>query len=642
MATLTSIITEEFLTCSICFEIYKEPKTLPCLHSFCKDCIDCIAKKAVDNAKHQCPLCREPFIFPRGCAIDLKTNFYLKNLIEIVGLRKEVKKCSFCILNGEEIVASAQCLTCNDFLCPECADHRHRSTTLTFHHRVVPLVEVISGKHTDEIRSKQQIPCSDHTTEDLRYFCETCDIPVCRDCIVLGHKNHTCVTPTDAKAKMEATLNELMSLCKKNMNLKTTEKDRLDFIINKLQEEKTQFEQKLEKQTNSIIKRILDSKGTVQKEFDKKLKAKQITVIQQKESTERELNILNKLFSFCKNILNVGNELEILSMKSEIIERLSKLEKLSSDQDFPLEVPHLPTLIFNTNKGIFQLIMNNEHEKVEKTKQIPLAEKDRKLPKECLPLILKTFPIKDDGDCLQPMYSSVGWITGDSIVVVDQRKEKLKVISWECEEIVSSVIRGCSLVSSFKNGIACQTSNSSMHVLNGSLEITKTISEILILLTSHPKCKKVFWISRLKKICYLENTNVKEIDICDQNAATTLSNPLFGHVLQNGMFVVSDCDKGCVFIIRKSGFIDRRKYCTADDSFPGCITSDSVNNIYVCDYVKSFVVVFDIYGVTLNLINVHEISPNPRSIALYRDDQLLISNTKSIALVDIKNKERSD
>lgn len=147
---------------------------------------------------------------------------------------------------------------------------------------------------------------------------------------------------------------------------------------------------------------------------------------------------------------------------------------------------------------------------------------------------------------------------------------------------------------------------------------------------------------QIEKICYLENTNVKEIDICDQNAATTLSNPLFGHVLQNGMFVVSDCDKGCVFIIRKSGFIDRRKYCTADDSFPGCITSDSVNNIYVCDYVKSFVVVFDIYGVTLNLINVHEISPNPRSIALYRDDQLLISNTKSIALVDIKSKERSD
>lgn len=636
MAALKSIITEEFLTCSICFEIYKEPKTLQCLHSFCKNCIDCIAKKADGKAEHQCPLCREIFILPKGGAIDLKTNFYLKNLIEIVCSTKEVKKCSFCILNGGDIVASAQCLTCNDFLCPECADHRHRSTTITFHHRVVPLVEVMSGKHTDEIRSKQRITCSDHKTEDLRYFCETCDVPICRDCIVLGHKNHTCVTPSDAKAKMEATLNGLMSLCKKIMNGRTTEKDRLDFIINKLQDEKTQFDQNLETQTNSIIKRIIDSKKSVQKEFDKKMKAKQITVNQQKKSTERKLNILNQLFSFCENILNVGNELEILSMKSEIIEHLSKLETFRSEQHSPLDVPHLPTLIFNTNKGIFQLIMNNEHEKVEKTKQIQLAEKDRKIPKECLPLVLKTFPIKGEGDCLQPMYSSVGWITGDSIVVVDQRKEKLKVISWECKEIVSSVIRGCTLVNSFKNGIACQTSNSSMHVLNSSLEITKTISEVLILLTSHAKCKKVFWITRLKKICFLEKNDIIEIDIYDQNAASTISNPLFGHVLQNGMFAVSDCDQGCVFIIRNSGFIDRRKYCTADDSFPGCIASDSMNNIYVCDYVKSAVVVFDIYGVTLGLINVYEISPNPRSIAIYRDGQLLISNTKRIVLADIR------
>lgn len=164
-----------------------------------------------------------------------------------------------------------------------------------------------------------------------------------------------------------------MSLCKKIMNGRTTEKDRLDFIINKLQDEKIQFDQNLKTQTNYIIKHKIDSKESVQKEFDKKMNAKQITVYQQKKSTERKLNIINQLFSFCENILNVGNELEILSMKSEIIERLSKLETFSSDPHSPLDVPHLPTLIFNTNKGIFQLIMNNEHEKVEKTKQIQLA-----------------------------------------------------------------------------------------------------------------------------------------------------------------------------------------------------------------------------------------------------------------------------
>lgn len=141
-----------------------------------------------------------------------------------------------------------------------------------------------------------------------------------------------------------------------------------------MQDEKIQFDQNLKTQTNSIIKHEIDSKESVQKEFDKKMNAKQITVNQQKKYTERKLNILNQLFLFCENILNVGNELERNSLHEIRNNRtFIILETFSSDPHSPLEVPHLPTLIFNTNKGIFQLIMNNEHEKVEKTKQIQLA-----------------------------------------------------------------------------------------------------------------------------------------------------------------------------------------------------------------------------------------------------------------------------
>ena len=74
MASVESTITEEFLTCSICFEIYKDPKTLPCLHSFCKECIDNLTSKGHTKG-HPCPICREKFLISKNGAEDLKTNF---------------------------------------------------------------------------------------------------------------------------------------------------------------------------------------------------------------------------------------------------------------------------------------------------------------------------------------------------------------------------------------------------------------------------------------------------------------------------------------------------------------------------------------------------------------------------------------
>ena len=57
MASLRSKF-EEHLTCSVCLEQLKDPKVLPCLHSFCHKCIVNIAKKG--NANNiNCPECRK-------------------------------------------------------------------------------------------------------------------------------------------------------------------------------------------------------------------------------------------------------------------------------------------------------------------------------------------------------------------------------------------------------------------------------------------------------------------------------------------------------------------------------------------------------------------------------------------------------
>ena len=39
------------LECAVCLEQYKEPKVLPCLHSFCKTCLEGLLTKETKNIR---------------------------------------------------------------------------------------------------------------------------------------------------------------------------------------------------------------------------------------------------------------------------------------------------------------------------------------------------------------------------------------------------------------------------------------------------------------------------------------------------------------------------------------------------------------------------------------------------------------
>jgi hypothetical protein len=72
---------ESLLTCAVCLEIYKEPKLLPCNHTFCSDCLH----KIINNANQiKCPCCNTQFSIPsNGFPSDFRSNqlldLYLNN-----------------------------------------------------------------------------------------------------------------------------------------------------------------------------------------------------------------------------------------------------------------------------------------------------------------------------------------------------------------------------------------------------------------------------------------------------------------------------------------------------------------------------------------------------------------------------------
>ena len=49
---------EKELECAVCLEQFKDPKVLPCLHSFCKICLEGLVCRERKTWKLNCPSCR--------------------------------------------------------------------------------------------------------------------------------------------------------------------------------------------------------------------------------------------------------------------------------------------------------------------------------------------------------------------------------------------------------------------------------------------------------------------------------------------------------------------------------------------------------------------------------------------------------
>jgi hypothetical protein len=72
----------DIFECGICTEDLKVPKSLPCLHNFCQECLQKYfsANSILDGQKFQCPTCRAPVSIPKGGAQNFPTNFHIVNL----------------------------------------------------------------------------------------------------------------------------------------------------------------------------------------------------------------------------------------------------------------------------------------------------------------------------------------------------------------------------------------------------------------------------------------------------------------------------------------------------------------------------------------------------------------------------------
>ncbi|XP_070550086.1 tripartite motif-containing protein 2-like [Ptychodera flava] len=168
-------IGEDFLCCTICLEQFKSPKILPCLHTFCEQCLVTLVEK---TGSLNCPECRQQYQLPVGGVPAIKGNFFMSNLIEIFKQRLESMqgteiRCAGC----KENTATHRCVECRHYLCNNCVKV-HRNLPITQTHQLMTIGEYETAKSTSPLTLQAVEYCNVHTKNEVKFYCETCQVPV--------------------------------------------------------------------------------------------------------------------------------------------------------------------------------------------------------------------------------------------------------------------------------------------------------------------------------------------------------------------------------------------------------------------------------------------------------------------------------
>ena len=323
---------EEEITCSICGDLFTDPKTIPCLHTFCKQCID----KSIESNKKMasaicCPLCRAPL--PRDDLSSVPTNFTINRLVEIFGKRKEAGesfalreiKCSTC---EDDLPAVTWCIECENSLCEQCNDAHQRMKPFKSHKTVAAKEFVKNPKLVLSTPEKPEA-CKSHSKQALDLYCKTCSSLICRDCTLKDHPRETHdfdfiddVVDEEREKIKQATVPIKQLLERFRNGIKRIEESETEIDI-----ESEANRRKIQGMYNEVYKLLKQQQEEALEKVNTIKTSLKKTLAMQKENAKFVESQLVSCTEFSDDAISTNRRRQLLTYKNSIIDRVEDLTK---------------------------------------------------------------------------------------------------------------------------------------------------------------------------------------------------------------------------------------------------------------------------------------------------------------------------
>ena len=355
--TLLHNLREE-VSCPVCTNIYTDPKHLPCLHSFCLQCLKQWHRTSHGRDTIRCPKCQAVSRIPEsGDLKDLPTSFYLNGLIDVLAI-KECKssqvRCGNCDKKSSE---SSYCFQCCVFWCEECVIG-HNIIRSNKDHRVLALKDFQDKDYEDVMKRPAFCPKEDHNKAELKFFCTNCATSVCQTCVTLDHGGHNMKLIKEEAERQKIEMKSLIENQKRNLQAKMKAVSQLDEDCAKLIQQAEDVKRDVETFVDNLITAIQAKKQNIFSAVEKKTNQSLERVTKRKTEIEREIAVIKSSLEKADKLLTRSTNAEIVQLKKSldtIFEGVGQTEPTDRDPE-----DLTARLVFVENQKMLDTVITEE------------------------------------------------------------------------------------------------------------------------------------------------------------------------------------------------------------------------------------------------------------------------------------------
>ena len=329
---------KEEVTCSVCIHLYEEPKQLPCLHIFCLECLNDLARTSARHGKIKCPLCQIEVAVPESGSMEtLPDCFYLKNLLDILAIKEcntSKVTCGNCDQKSDD---ASYCFNCAKFWCKDCIN-AHNILRENKEHRVLALKDFQEEDFQNVLKRPAFCPKEFHENGVFKFYCRVCDVPACQTCVTLEHNGHDVGHLEIATRAVKDNLATQLDTTKKSCQT-------ISSYIRELEEQASITERRSQIVKNQVQQTVQTMISSLQQQ-------------ERKLVTEIENQTKEALEKFAKDIAKFQDQLKqrerVITQVEGLLERSSGAELVrakSSLNELFQELPPTPAVLSSSCEG---------------------------------------------------------------------------------------------------------------------------------------------------------------------------------------------------------------------------------------------------------------------------------------------------